>query len=37
MKKLLTAKNADGDNICLLILSGVMLAVSIILPFFLVA
>lgn len=36
MKKFLTMKNADGDNVCLLVLSGVMLAVSVILPFFLV-
>lgn len=36
LKKLLTAKNADRDNYCLLVLSGVMLAASVILPFFLV-
>lgn len=36
LKKLLTAKNSDGDNVCLLVLSSVMLAASVILPFFLV-
>lgn len=36
MKKFLTMKNADADNVCLLVLSGVMLAASVILPFFLV-
>lgn len=36
MKKFLTMKNADGDNVCMLVLSSVMLAASVILPFFLV-
>ncbi len=31
MKKFLTAKNSDGDNVCLLVLSSVMLAASVIL------